>query len=314
MKKNYLNSLKEIGIFSLLKVSLKGISQVILIENTISGFIILITIMLSSYSLGLIAFISAIIGTIIGKIGGANKEKLDQGLFGFNSVLTGMALYLFLEGPNMWMVSLAGAAVTAILTATMMHFMKNTDLPILTFPFIILTWLTLLASFKIKGIILSPKLVPQDLTKWELHNAGEVNIFDGVFRGIGQVFFLNYAVSGILIFIALFFANRKLGFYAMLGNAVAVTFAYFLGAEHILIVSGLYGYNAILTIIAVSIVFKKDHNRFAPISGIVAACLTVPITAGVSSFLIPYGLPSLTMPFVLCTWMFLGSRKILYKL
>lgn len=300
--------------FSLIKASLKGISQVILTANTISGFIILIAIMISSYSLGIIALISAIIGTIIAKLGGANEETINQGLFGYNSVLTGMALCLFLDGPNMWMVALAGAAVAAILTATLMHLMKNTEIPILTFPFIILTWTTLLASYKLKGILLSSKLVPQDLTKWKLQIAGEVNFFDGVFHGIGQVFFLNYAISGILIFIAIFFANRKIGLYAIIGNAIAVIFAYFLGAEHILIVSGLYGYNAILTIIAISVVFKNEHNRFAAVSGIIAACLTVPITAGVSTFLIPYGLPALTMPFVLCSWLFLGARKILYKL
>ena len=42
---------------------------------------------------------------------------------------------------------------------------------------------------------------------------------------------------------------------------------------------GLCGYNAILTILAVSAVFNSKHNRFAPLSGIIAACLTVPITA-----------------------------------
>ena len=90
----------------------------------------------------------------------------------------------------MWIFALAGSAVAAILTAAIMHFMKRTEIPILTFPFIVLTWFILLSSYKLKGIKLSSTLVPQDLTNWELNIAGEINLLDGIFNEIGQVFFL----------------------------------------------------------------------------------------------------------------------------
>ncbi|WP_146908247.1 urea transporter, partial [Bacillus paralicheniformis] len=121
-------------------------------------------------------------------------------------------------------------------------------------------------------------------------------------------------VSGILIFLAVFWAGRKLGLYAVIGNAVAIIIAFLLGGERSLITLGLYGYNAILTILAVSAIFKSEHNRFSFLSGIISACLTVPITAGLSTYLLPYGLPALTMPFVLCSWLFLGARKVLQNL
>ncbi|GHI00039.1 urea transporter [Neobacillus kokaensis] len=299
---------------SFLSASLKGISQVILIENVITGLLILIAIMISSVYLGVIAFLSAVIGTLVGKFGGANEESINQGLLGYNSVLTGMALALFINGSYTWIIALAGAAVAAIFTAAMMHFMKNTEIPILTFPFIVLTWFILLAAYKLKALTLSSSLVPQDLTHWELNITGKVNLLDGIFHGIGQVFFLDNTMSGILIFIAVFWGGRKLGLYAVIGNAAAIIIAYVLGGEHALIVLGLYGYNAILTIIAVSAVFKNQHHRYALQSGIIAACLTVPITAGLSAWLLPYGLPALTMPFVLATWLFLGARKVMPNL
>jgi urea transporter len=311
MKKDNRNSLREGPLFSFMSASLKGISQVILIENTITGLLILIAITVSSYFLGVIALLSAIIGTLVGKLGGADEKSINQGLFGYNSVLTGMALALFLSGPYQWIFALIGAAVAAILTATMMHFMKKTEIPILTFPFIILTWFTLLTSYKLEGIKLSSALVPQNLSSWELNTAGEINLLDGIFNGIGQIFFLNHAISGIIISIAVFWAGRKLGFYAIVGNVVALLISYFLGGEHTLIMLGLYGYNAILTVLAVSAVFKGENNRYAPLAGIIAACLTVPLTASVSTWLLPYGLPALTMPFVLSTWLFLGARKVL---
>ncbi|WP_271725208.1 urea transporter [Bacillus paralicheniformis] len=314
MRKNKHHLLSEGVFFRLITASLKGISQVILIENVMTGFLILIAITIFSYYLGIIALLSAIIGTLVGKSGAADEKIINEGLLGYNSVLTGMALASFLTGPYMWLVALIGSALAAIFTAAMMHFTKRTEVPILTFPFVILTWFILLASYKLNRIKLSSALIPQDLTHWELKTAGEVNLIDGVFHGIGQVFFLNNTVSGILIFLAVFWAGRKLGLYAVTGNAVAIIIAFLLGGERSLITLGLYGYNAILTILAVSAIFKSEHNRFSFLSGIISACLTVPITAGLSTYLLPYGLPALTMPFVLCSWLFLGARKVLPNL
>ncbi|HEY2420583.1 MAG TPA: urea transporter [Neobacillus sp.] len=290
--------------------SLKGISQVILIENIVTGFLILVAIMISSISLGLITLLSAMIGTLIGKIGGADIDSVNQGIYGYNSVLTGMGLSLFLSGDDQWAIALIGAAIAAVFVATLLHIMKNIGLPTLTFPFIILTWFLLLTSYRLVTIQLSPDLVPQSLSNWTLNIEGETNWLDGSVNGISQIFFLDNNLSGILLFIAVFWEGWRFGLYAIIGNATALLTSYLLGGEHSLIFSGLYGYNAILTIIAVSIVFK-EKQRFALLTGIIAAGLTVPIMASVDTWLLPYGLPALTMPFVLCSWLFLGARKVM---
>lgn len=300
--------------FSLLTATLKGISQVLLIENALSGLIMLLAITFFSYQLGIIALLSAFIGTIIGKVGGAEEQTINQGLFGYNSVLAGMALSLFLTGPYNWIIALVGAAVTAILTAAMMHVMKNTGIPVLTFPYIILTWFTLLTSYHLETFHLSSDLTPQHLSFQQMDITERIDWPRVPLNEIGQIFFIHSALPGILLFIAVFWAGWKLGLYAVLGSACALLTSYLLGGDHNLINLGLYGYNAILTILAVAIVFKTGQNRFAPISGIIAACLTVPIIASVTAWLLPYGLPALTIPFVLCTWLFLGARKVLQNL
>lgn len=101
--------------------------------------------------------------------------------------------------------------------------------------------------------------------------------------------------------------------YALLGSAVAWLTAYTLGVDIQSLNLGLYGYNAVLSILAVSLVFDAK-SRFAPITGIIAAILTVPMTTATTAILLPYGLPALTMPFVLITWLLLGARKILPNL
>ena len=270
-------------------------------------------ITIASYSLGIIALLSSLIGTLIGRLGGAEEETINQGLYGYNSVLTGMALFLFLQGDDRWLIALVGSAFAALLTAAMMHFFRQTGIPILTFPFIVITWLFLLTTYRLVAFKISPDLTPQSLSSWTLNIKGETNWLDGAVNGIGQIFFLDNTFSGILLFIAVFWAGRRLGVYAVIGNIAALLTSYSLGGEHSLIFMGLYGYNAILTILAVSIVFKGD-SRHVLIIGIIAACLTVPITASVVTLLLPYGLPALTMPFVFCTWIFLGARKVLPKI
>lgn len=300
--------------FRFLTVSLKGISQVILIENAVTGAIILLAIMVSSFSLGVIALLSAMIGALVGRLGGADDKLVNQGLFGFNSVLTGMALYLFLTGPYHWILSLIGAFLAAIVTAALMHVMKNTGLPVLTFPFVGLTLFTLLISYRLSAVHISNALVPQSLWQWKLDITGPFNLKEGIFTGIGQVFFLDYTISGILLFVAVFWAGWRYGLYALLGNAVALVTALVLGAERSLIFVGLYGYNGILTAIAVAVVFNTSKRQLSYVTGIFAACLTVPITSSLHSWLLPFGLPPLTMPFVLSTWIVLSARKVLPRL
>ncbi|WP_318616650.1 urea transporter [Sporosarcina sp. YIM B06819] len=297
-----------------LSASLKGISQVLLIENAFSGLLILLAITTSSLLLGIMTILSAFIGNIIGKIGGADENSINQGLFGYNSVLTGIALTLFLTGPYHWIIALIGAAIAAIFTAAMMHVMKSSGIPVLTIPFIVLSWLMLLASYRLKAFQLTPDLVPQDLSNWEVDMTGKADWVEGTFNGIGQIFFLHNTLSGVLLFVAVFWAGWKFGLYAIIGNFVALITSYLLGGEPHLIFMGLYGYNAILTIFAVSVVFKGKSHRFGPYLGIIGACLTVLLTASIATLLLPFGLPALTMPFVLSTWLLLAARKVLPRL
>lgn len=291
--------------------SFKGISQIVFIENTITGILFLLAITIASPLVGVIAWLSSLIAVLIGIVGKANDNLIHQGLLGFSPALTGMALTLFLTGPYHWIIALIGAAVTAFLAAAMMHYMKNTSIPVLTFPFVIVSWMTLLASYQLDFIRLSIQLAPQDLTHWSLEVEGTVNWLQAMLNGLGQIFFLQNPISSILLYIGLFIAGWKFGLFALIGNVFAILTAFALSGAHELIHTGLYGFNGVLTMLAVAIAFKESNNSLAYITGIFGACLSVPLTATVTTWLIPYGLPTLTMPFILGTWLLLGARKVL---
>ncbi|MEK4427129.1 urea transporter [Solibacillus sp. FSL K6-1523] len=294
-----------------LVASFKGISQVVFIENTITGILFLLAITIASPLVGAIAWLSSFIAVLIGIVGKANEDIIQKGLLGFNPVLTGMALTLSLTGPYHWVIALIGAVVAAFITAAMMHLMRNTKIPVLSFPFIIVSWVTLLASYQLDFIQLSILLAPQDLTHWSLDIEGTVNWFQAILNGLGQIFFLQNPLSSVLLYIGLFFASWKFGLFALIGNVIAILTAFALGGAHELIHTGLYGFNGVLIILAVAVAFKESHNSLGYITGIFGACISVPLTATVTTWLIPYGLPVFTMPFVLCTWLLLAARNVL---
>lgn len=297
----------------LVMATLENISQVILLENWVSGLMILIAITIANVQLGIVALLSAIIGTLVALAVGGDKSLIEKGLFGFNSVLTGLALQLFLTGSMRMVIALAAAAFVVVFHAAVMHFLKNLGMPVLTFPYIVLTWFLLLTSYHLGAFHLSSGLVPQDLTHWKLETGGAIDAINGLVSGIGQVYFQEGLIPGLIILLAIFWADRKLGIYAVIGTAVAWGAAIALGAEHGAINLGLFGYNAVLTILAIGAVF--DANKpVALISGIAAALITVPITASMDTWLSIYGLPALTMPFVLVTWVFIAARKVLPNL
>ncbi|MET3547440.1 urea transporter [Paenibacillus favisporus] len=292
---------------------LKGISQVILVENTVSGLLILIAILISSVRVGLIALLSACIATLIGWWGGADRDAVKQGLLGYNSVLAGISLSLYLGGSDRWVIALAGAAAAALLTAAMMHAMRGSGLPVLTLPFIVVTWFLLMASYRLSLFRLSPDLAPQDLSHWTLHPEGAIHLFRSLVDGVGQVYFQDGIWPCLLIWVAVLWGNWRLGIYAAIGSIAGWLTALGLGAEISLMNLGLYGYNAVLTILAVGAVFDAK-SRWALLTGLIAAAVTVPVTAGIDTWILPYGLPALTLPFVLSTWLFLAARKVLPNL
>ncbi|RDU36742.1 urea transporter [Neobacillus piezotolerans] len=305
-------SWNEGKIKTLIVETLRGLSQVLLIENAISGMIILLAITIASYKLAIIAFISSLIGTLVAQKGRADGDGLSKGLFGYNSVLTGLALFMFLSGPNDWIIALFGAAAAAILTAVMMFWMRNTKIPILTAPYILLTWSMLLVSYRLKSFQLSQDLVPQSLAHWKLNIKGEINWIEGAVSGLSQIFFIDHTAAGVLLFAAVIVAGWRYALFAVLGNVIALFTAYWLGGEHTLIYEGHYGYNAILAAIAAAYVFRDKKGGIPHLlSGIIAAFLTVPLTASLDTWLMPYGLPALTMPFVFTTWIILLVRKVL---
>lgn len=294
---------------SSISASLKGFSQVLLVGNTFSGCLILLGITLHSPILGLMAFLSSLVGTITGKYCGGDHHMIQQGIYGFNSVLCGIAAILFLHGDKRWFIALFAAAIAALLMVILSKVLNKWRIPVLTIPFVFVTWIGLLAAYRFDNIYMDPDFVISSPALWNLQTEGTPTLLIGLIKGIGEVFVIDSLWAGSLILVALFWAGWRFGVYAIIGAFVSWLTAYFIGADSQSLNLGLYNYNAVLTIISVSLVYGEKRLLI----GIIAATLTVPVTAGLELLLDPLGLPALTFPFILCSWLFIGARKVFLK-
>lgn len=279
-------------------------------ENALTGFVVLLGITAASFSFGMVAVLSTMIGTAAGRLGRVERALVNQGLFGYNAVLTGIGIFVFLQGSNRWWIALIGAFLSTVVTAAMMQWLAKLKIPVLTFPFAVLTWLILLVSYRFEAVKIGPTLSPAALSAVTINRNETPDMISGWIHGIGQVYIMDHLWAGILILVGVFLAGWKQGLLALGGSIVGWSTAYFLRADMSWLNTGLYGYNAALTFLAIGGVFGHG-NKTALIAGAVGAAFSVPMTAGISVFLAPYGLPAFTMPFILTTWLYLGSRQFL---
>ena len=149
-----------------------GISEVPLFSSSITGILILAGVFLASRSAGIMMVISGLIGAGVAILLGAPYGLVAFGLFGYNSILTGMA---FWSGPFVksnkatFFISIFGAAVTAVVWMAMAHLMgdmfilnglqESWAIPGFTSSFIFTTW-TLMYATKRFGHDIWPEPLP----------------------------------------------------------------------------------------------------------------------------------------------------------
>jgi urea transporter len=77
-----------------------------------------------------------------------------------------------------------------------------------------------------------------------------------------------------------------------------------LGGDGVAIYHGLYGFNAVLTGIALGGLFLVPKWR-STVYALIGVIFSAIVFAAIAAALAPIGMPALTAPFVLTTWMFL---------
>ncbi|WP_298631535.1 urea transporter [uncultured Porphyromonas sp.] len=272
---------------------LRGVGQVMLQENKWTGLLFLVGLAYSSMYLAALALVATILATLFAYGMKYPRERIEQGLYGYNATLVGIGCGLYME-PCLLAVVLF--VLLSILSAVVAHWgMRQKYLPVLTSPFVLLLWALLLFE-----LFVDPPLQLHSFTYPSTSGDNLLSVF-GI--GLGQVMLQANYWTGLLFLLGLLVGSPRAVGYVVVGCLLTflLCLAPFIDAGDAQ--SGLYLYNTVL----VAIVVSGKPRRWAPWALLVGTIL---------SFFIQYlglsvGISTLTAPFVVVVWMLCGLEYLL---
>ena len=310
------NTLMKNPVAIAVRTVLRGAGQVMFQQSAWTGLLFLAGIFWGAYAsgtpqVGWGALVGLVAATVAGKMMGLNSSQSDglEGLWGFNGILVGCAFPTFL-GDNwmMWVSLILCAMITTWVRKGFNNVMAAWKVSSFTFPFVFMTWMFLFAARYFQSLdpfgLSTPEItIPEtgqlvcdfgDLVVWWL-------------KGISQVFLIDNWVTGIFFLVGLALCSRWAAIWAAVASAVALAVAILFQGDPHTISAGLFGFSPVLTGIALGCTFYKVTWRSA-LWALAGVLTTVFIQAAMDSIMLPYGIPTLTGPFCIATWLFLLPR------
>lgn len=274
-------SLKLIGKeSSIIPILLKGLGQIMLQENALSGFLFLIGIFYGSVTMGFAALLAVASGTVTAILLKYDRSEIDKGLYGFSAALVGVGVIVFLKPLFICWILIAVGAIAATL---LQHYFIKRKIPVFTLPFVLVLWLILyLAHNYFSGILIDPSISVIKTT----------NHFIFAFNGFGQVIFQDNFVSGLIFFVAVFFNSPISALYGLVGAILSAVAANYFSAPVEDIAIGLFSYNAVLCAITFAGSDIKDS---------IWLVISVILSIAISLLMFHYSIIQLTFPFVLAS-------------
>ncbi len=284
---------------------LRGIGQVIFVNNPVSGLLILVALFIQSPWVAIMGLVGVVASTLTAVWMKLDRDSIRNGIFGYNGILVGAALATFgMSGNGAWNPAWAIAviffsAMTTVLMKTAgMWFVPKFKVPLLTLPFNIATLLFLSAV-----LFLPQPYFNLGSSAASATTSNPLNWFriaQSLPVGFGQVFLADNLVAGILVFLAVALCTPIGAAVGLLGCILGFLAGIIVGVPPETLYAGLWGYNALLCAMAIGGVFYAPTARSILIG---AACAFLGAIAGgvMGAILAPLGLPVLTLPFCIVT-------------
>lgn len=268
----------------------RGFGQVMFQNNVLSGLLMFAGLLINSWSVALLALLGNLIGAATAYLCKYDRDAINDGLYGFNGTLVGIAIGVFLQINVLSMVILViASALSAVVTRM---FSMQRLLPGYTAPFILMTWLVLVVchAFFPSVLLSATNQVP----------VSDIDILSALSLNIGQVMFQDSIMTGIIFLIAILINSRINAVYVLMATLVSLLLGMLLGMEYADINYGLAGYNGVLCAIALCSGRKMD---------VLWAVSAVCISVGLQLWGMSLGVVTLTAPFVLAVWIVLLVQK-----
>jgi urea transporter len=222
---------------------LNSYSVVFFFNNRFAGILLLIVTFFNVQA-GLTGLIAVITTILIADSMGFDESKMKQGLYSFNSLLTGLGIGTFFEPGLVYFILLFIAVLFSLMVSVNLDgLLGKYRLPYLSIPFVLSFWLILMPSGQLANLGLTQRNV-----FWmnEIYAAGGKTLLDFFqsidnmhmnkaviiyLRSLSSIFFQDNLLSGILIAVVLLLVSRITFLLSVAGFAVAYIFANVAGSE-----------------------------------------------------------------------------------
>lgn len=284
-------------------------------NNPLSGLLILAGLFLQSTRVAVHGLIGIVSGTLIAYILGFDIGLKRSGLFGYNSLLTGLAMATFFS-PSKHQGYDAAVAINTIIfscfSSIVFVFLGKLLVPFksppFTLPFNIAAIIYLMStaySARVNtGSVREPSLPDYyDNANIDTTIITASGFFAGSVRGVGQIFLADNIGAGFFVIAGMAVCSRISALAAWAGSALGAAVALASGVPGSAVEQGMYGFNPSLTFIAMyGMFYSPTISSFS--FAVLAAIMTVLTQQAFATILEPWGLPFMTLPFCVCSLIF----------
>ncbi len=283
-------------ILNFIKSILAGFAQIAFNSNIIAGILMIIATWLASPVQAVSGVLAVMIATLTAKFYRVPQEQVREGIYGFNAALVGIALPIVVfPGESIsWMLlsfSAIGGCASVFLTAILRSVFAKWNLPALS-----LSYCIIISVFSFLHSIMTAGTSTERMMSEEVWSIRE--IFAASLSGMAQVLWVAAPVSGIIFLAAVCLVSRKDAAATVIGTMVGTFAAILIGLPKDTVMSGIYGYNAVLLMLV--LMHEFGYSMRCYLGAIIAAGATTMLTAGMDIVLKMVGIRTVSaFPYVI---------------
>uniref|UniRef100_A0A8C3NC21 Urea transporter n=1 Tax=Geospiza parvula TaxID=87175 RepID=A0A8C3NC21_GEOPR len=294
---------------------LRGTSQVMFVNNPLSGLIILVGLFIQSPWWMLTGCTGTTVSTLTALALSQDRSSIAAGLHGYNGILVGLLMAVYSDkGDYFWWLLPPVAVISMacpVLSSALGSIFSKWDLPVFTLPFNIVVTLYLAATghynLFFPTTLIKPIAAVPNIT-WS-----DINLLQSIPVGIGQVYGCGNPWTGGIFLVALLISSPLICLHAAIGSAVGMFAALSIASPFDSIYLGLHNYNCALACIAIGGMFYALTWQTHLLS---LACGEYLLHKGKANIW-ALGLPVCTWPFCLSALLFLlitSQNPAIYKM
>ncbi len=283
--------------------------------------IILLAVSFIDPNAGMAGLVAVIITNLTAWNLGFNRNEIEKGLFGFNSLLVGLGIgYFFAPSVELYLIILTASILTLMFVTLFRGILQKYGLPYLSVPFLFSIWTILVASKYFGSIGISQKGIYTLNWLYGIGGNTLVRIYEKVdsihlafsietyFRSVGAIFFQFSVVAGIILAAGLLVYSRIAFLLSVYGFYIAYVFYRILGGNIAEMSYSYIGFNYILTAVAIGGFFVIPSRKTFLWLLILIPIVTL-LTLSLSRIFSVFQLSIYSLPFNIVVLLFLYTLK-----